>query len=141
MPNELRPFHLAVPVHDLAVARKFYGEILGCEEGRSTKQWVDFDFYGHQFVAHLKEGMEANPHINLVDGKKIPVPHFGVVLDWTDWEKLRDRLVEHEMKFVVEPYLRFEGQAGEQGTFFLSDFSGNALEFKTFKNINQLFTK
>jgi len=113
MANELRPFHLAVPVHDLMEARKFYGEILGCDEGRSNNQCVDW----------------------------IPVPHFGVVLVWKIWENLRDRLVKNEIKFIVEPYLRFEGQAGEQGTFFLNDFSGNALEFKTFKNINQLFAK
>ena len=141
MAHELRPFHLAVPVHDLTEARKFYGEVLNCDEGRSNKQWVDFDFFGHQFVAHLKEGMAANPHINPVDGKEIPVPHFGVVLEWRVWEKLKDRLIEHGIKFIVEPYLRFEGQVGEQGTFFLNDFSGNALEFKTFKNINQLFAK
>ena len=141
MPNELRPFHLAVPVHDLIDARKFYGELLNCDEGRSNDHWVDFDFYGHQFVAHLKEGMKVDVHINPVDGKAIPVPHFGVVLDWPEWESLRDRLIEFETKFVVEPYIRFEGMAGEQGTFFLRDFSGNTLELKTFRDINQLFKK
>lgn len=141
MTKQLRPFHLAVPVHDLAKARIFYGEIMGCEEGRSSDHWIDFDFYGHQFVAHLKDGMEVDNHINEVDGKQIPVPHFGVVLDWDDWEELAERFRKSNFPFVVEPYIRFENQPGEQGTFFLLDYSGNALEFKSFKNLDQLFAK
>lgn len=141
MSNPLRPFHLAVPVHDISMARKFYGEIMGCSEGRSSDHWVDFDFYGHQFVAHLKAGMTANLHENPVDGHQVPVPHFGVVLDWDDWEELADRFRKADLNFIIEPYIRFEGQPGEQGTFFLKDFSGNALEFKSFKNMDQLFAK
>lgn len=141
MTRQLRPFHLAVPVHSIAKAREFYGEIMGCEEGRSSDHWVDFDLFGHQFVAHLKEDMESDLHVNPVDGKQVPVPHFGVVLDWEDWEELGDRFKNAGLTFIIEPYIRFEGQPGEQGTFFLNDFSGNALEFKSFKNIEQLFAK
>ncbi len=141
MSNPLRPFHLAVPVHDISLARRFYGEIMGCAEGRSSDHWVDFDFYGHQFVAHQKEGMKADLHENPVDGLQVPVPHFGVVLDWDDWEELADRFRKANLNFIIEPYIRFEGQLGEQGTFFLKDFSGNALEFKSFKNMDQLFAK
>lgn len=130
-----------MPVHDLAMARKFYGEIMGCREGRSSDHWIDYDLFGHQFVAHLNEGMEPDLHENDVDGKQVPVPHFGVVLDWADWEALADKFRAHDIPFVVEPYIRFAGQPGEQGTFFLKDFSGNALEFKSFKNLDQLFAK
>lgn len=114
---------------------------MGCKEGRSSDHWVDFDLYGHQFVAHLKEGLGEELHTNPVDGKNIPVPHFGVVMDWEDWENLAKRFEEAGLQFIVEPYVRFEGEPGEQGTFFLKDFSGNALEFKSFKNIEQLFAK
>lgn len=112
---------------------------MGCAEGRSSVHWIDFDLFGHQFVAHLKEGMQPDQHINQVDGKAVPVPHFGVVLDWEHWEQLAKRFWDADIKFVIEPYIRFENQPGEQGTFFLYDFSGNALEFKSFKNIDQLF--
>ena len=101
MTKQLRPFHLAVPVHDISLARKFYGEIMGCEEGRSDDSWVDFDLYGHQFVAHLKEGLEVEDHSNPVDGKHVPVPHFGVVLDWEDWEALAERFKKANLEFVI----------------------------------------
>ena len=139
--HKIRPFHLAMPVHDLALARKFYGEIMGCAEGRSSDHWIDYDLYGHQFVAHLNAEMKPDLHENAVDGHQVPVPHFGVVLDWADWQALVDRFRSHKLQFIIEPYIRFEGQPGEQGTFFLKDFSGNALEFKSFKDINQLFAK
>jgi len=137
--NKIRPFHLAVPVHDLALARLFYGEIMGCPEGRSSDHWIDYDLFGHQFVVHLNESMKPDLHSNPVDGHDVPVPHFGVVLDWTDWEALAERFRAHGLQFVIAPYIRFQGLPGEQGTFFLKDFSGNALEFKSFKDINQLF--
>jgi extradiol dioxygenase family protein len=139
--NNIRPFHLAVPVHDLGLARKFYGEIMGCSEGRSSDHWIDYDLYGHQFVAHLNEETKPDLHENAVDGHQVPVPHFGVVLDWEDWEELARRFEAHNLQFIIEPYIRFTGLPGEQGTFFLKDFSGNALEFKSFKDINQLFAK
>ncbi|MEP1035566.1 VOC family protein [Ekhidna sp.] len=138
--NKLKPFHLAVPVKDLEETRVFYREVMGFEEGRSSECWVDFNFYGHQFVIHkvdIKEDIEVNP----VDGKAVPVPHFGVVLDWSDWETLSKRLKESNIDFVIEPYVRFEGQVGEQATMFFMDPSGNALEFKSFKNEEDLFAK
>jgi extradiol dioxygenase family protein len=130
-----------MPVHDLQLARKFYGEIMGCAEGRSSDHWIDYDLYGHQFVAHLNADMKPDLHENAVDGHQVPVPHFGVVLDWKDWEELAERFRTHKLTFIIEPYIRFKGLPGEQGTFFLKDFSGNALEFKSFKDINQLFAK
>ncbi len=139
----LRPFHLAFPVHDLALARQFYGELLGCPEGRSSEHWIDFDLFGHQVVAHLDEGAgkRAAGMVNPVDGHDVPVPHFGVVLTMEDWRALRDRLVEAGVEFVVEPYIRFEGQPGEQATMFFLDPSGNALEFKAFEDLSRLFAK
>ncbi len=140
---QIPPFHLAVPVHDLVAARTFYGELLGCEEGRSSDRWIDFNFYGHQFVAHLKadhpgpEGLHHNP----VDGHAVPVPHFGVVLPWESWEALADKLKSTGQSFVIEPYIRFQGEVGEQATMFLLDPSGNALEFKAFKDMTQMFGK
>jgi len=139
--NHLSPFHLAIPVHDISKARAFYGGIMGCSEGRSAEHWVDYNFFGHQLVVHRDPNMKPDPHVNPVDGKQVPVPHFGVVLPWNDWEELSDRFKEAEVRFIIEPYIRFEGQPGEQGTFFLKDYSGNALEFKTFKDLNQLFLK
>ena len=140
--SELRPFHYAFPVHDLQEARHFYGEILGCSEGRSSDRWVDFNLYGHQIVAHLLTST-SNPHsqdrANPVDGHPVPVPHFGVVLTMEEWTILRDRLVQAGIKFAIEPYLRFEGEVGEQATLFLLDPSDNALEFKAFRNLSQLF--
>lgn len=135
---DLPPFHLAFPVHDLAQARAFYGDLLGCREGRSDERWVDFDFFGHQVVAHLSES-KAPCDSNPVDGYEVPVPHFGAVLDWETWHGLADRLRAASVAFVIEPYLRFEGLPGEQATMFLLDPSGNALEFKAFKDPTQLF--
>ena len=138
---ELTPFHIAFPVHDLEAARGFYGGVLGCPEGRSSDQWIDFDLYGHQIVAHLKPGPAAKAHHNPVDGHDVPVPHFGVVLDMDRWRELADRLRAAGTQFVIEPYIRFEGQVGEQATMFFHDPSGNALEFKAFKDRSQLFAK
>ncbi|QYE34784.1 VOC family protein [Polymorphobacter sp. PAMC 29334] len=132
-------FHLAFPVDDLAAARGFYGGALGCGEGRSAETWVDFDLYGHQLVAHLAPGSLI--HRNAVDGDAVPVPHFGLVLGWDDWEALRDRLVAANQQFEIEPHIRFKGETGEQATMFLFDPAGNALEFKAFKDIGQLFAR
>ena len=141
----LQPFHLAIPVTDLAQSRHFYGTVFGCTEGRSSAQWVDFNFFGHQLVIHLvpadcaKKELRSNSQISHVDGHGVPVPHFGMVLAWDDWHVLSDRLTALKTKFVLEPGIRFKGQVGEQATFFLLDPSGNALEFKAFKDIGQLF--
>ena len=141
--KKLNPFHLAVPVYDLEKCRHFYREIIGCEEGRSSANWVDFDFFGHQFVIHkvpepeTKKLAPSNP----VDGKEVPVPHFGVVLDWDYWHVFAARLEAHAVQFVIEPYIRFKGEVGEQATLFFVDPDGNALEFKAFKDMNQLFAK
>ena len=132
-------FHLAVPVDDLAAARAFYGGVLRCGEGRSAATWVDFDFYGHQLVAHLAPG--AGHERNIVDGDAVPVPHFGLVLARDDWEALRDRLHAASIRFEIEPHIRFAGQAGEQATMFVFDPAGNALEFKAFRDIGQLFAR
>ncbi len=139
----LSPFHLAIPVHDLPAARTFYGEVFGLEEGRSSEQWVDFDFFGHQLVIHEHPRMpyQAQANTNPVDGHDVPVPHFGVVLGWEEWEALAERLRERGTEFVIEPYVRFQGQVGEQATMFLLDPCGNALEFKAFKDMSQLFAK
>ena len=140
--SNLRPFHLAVPVKSLVKARAFYRDILGFEEGRSSAQWVDFNFYGHQFVIHEVVGEEAEAASqNPVDGKNVPIPHFGVVLTWQQWEELSARLQSEATEFVIEPYVRFEGQIGEQATMFFLDPSGNALEFKAFKDDSQIFAK
>lgn len=139
----LRPFHLAFPVHDLDAARNFYGALLGCPEGRSDRDWVDFDFFGHQIVAHVTpaavaaRGEDRNP----VDGKSVPVPHFGVVLSMEDWQTLADRLTDAGLQFVIEPTIRFEGQPGEQATMFFRDPSGNALEIKAMAQPENLFAK
>jgi len=138
----LQPFHLAVAVADLGEARRFYGGLLGCAEGRSSAQWVDFDFFGHQLVAHLDHSASARrPVHNAVDGKDVPVPHFGVVLEWDSWHQLADRLRAAGVRFGIEPGIRFQGQVGEQATMFFQDPSGNALEFKTFRDLAQLFAK
>ena len=134
----LRPFHLAFPVHDLAAARAFYGDVMGCAEGRSSDAWIDFDFYGHQIVAHLG-GEKPTAHHNPVDGHDVPVPHFGVVLTMADWETLADRLRAADTMFIIEPTVRFRGLPGEQATMFLTDPSGNALEFKAFSDDAALF--
>ena len=155
----IAPFHLAFPVDDLARARDFYGRLLGCLEGRSSSEWIDFDFFGHQIVAHLAPPRLGAPapasapasasasapgtgdHHNAVDGHDVPVPHFGVVLAWDDFHALASRLREHGMRFVIEPYIRFAGQVGEQATMFFRDPAGNALEFKAFRDLAQLFAK
>ena len=140
------PFHVALQVRDIDEARHFYKDILGCPEGRSDSQWVDFNLYGHQFVCHLNPNLgpsgKIGSHYNPVDGHGVPVPHCGVVMEMDAWNSLADRLRGHHVKFVVEPHIRFPGKPGEQATMFLMDPSGNALEFKAFKNIaSQLFAK
>lgn len=139
--NDLPPFHLAIPVHDLAAARAFYGGLLGCPEGRSAERWVDFDFFGHQLVCHVSGSTpERAPATNPVDGHDVPIPHFGAVLGMDAWHALADRLRDAGVEFVIEPQLRFEGQPGEQATMFLLDPSGNAIEFKAFHDVaSQLF--
>lgn len=138
----IQPFHIAVAVHDIDKARFFYTDILGCSEGRSTPIWIDFNLYGHQFVTHLNPTMEIKKHhTNPVDGYDVPVPHYGVVLTMDQWNILANKLKEKDVHFIIEPYVRFKGQAGEQATMFFLDPSGNALEFKAFQNINQLFAK
>ena len=138
----LTPFHIAFPVDDLDAARNFYGTTLGCPEGRSSAQWIDFDLFGHQIVAHLKpSSTNGKAHHNPVDGHDVPVPHFGVVLPMKDWETLAERLRRAGIAFVIEPYIRFKGETGEQATMFFLDPAGNALEFKAFADIGQLFAK
>ena len=134
-------FHLAFPVTDLAKARAFYGEFLGCPEGRSSPEWVDFDFYGHQIVSHLVGASDAGAATNPVDGHNVPVRHFGVILPMDEWRKLADKLTEAGTKFVIEPHVRFGGQPGEQATMFFLDPFGNALEFKAFEDMGQIFAK
>ena len=138
--SNLRPFHLAVPVHNLEECREFYRDILKMEEGRSDEKWVDFNFYGHQFVIH-ETGQKSNLKNNHVDGHGVPVPHFGVVLTMEDWKALAEALKKVKMDFIIEPYIRFKGEPGEQATMFFLDPSGNAIEFKAFQNLNNLFTK
>ena len=140
------PFHLAFPVRDVEEGRQFYVTVLGCEEGRSDESWVDLNLYGHQIVAHHKPPADSsdnssNVHHNPVDGHDVPVPHFGVVLDWEAWHDLAERLKVSGVNFVIEPYIRFQGQVGEQATMFFLDPSGNALEFKAFKDPSQLFAR
>ncbi len=135
----LTPFHLAFPVHDLQLARQFYAGVLGCREGRSATHWIDFDLYGHQIVAHLQPGTRPPPHHNPVDGHAVPVPHFGVVLEWEAWQALAQHLRSQHVSFVIEPYIRFAGEVGEQATMFFLDPSGNALEFKSFRDFSQIF--
>jgi extradiol dioxygenase family protein len=137
----LPPFHLAFPVHDLAAARAFYGDLLGCPEGRSSDAWVDFDFYGHQIVAHLAPGECGSTQTSAVDDHNVPVRHFGAVLDMDTWSVLAKKLQAAGTRFVIEPYIRFKGEPGEQATMFFMDPSGNALEFKAFKDRSSLFAK
>ncbi len=139
--KSIPPFHVAIPVHDVQLARVFYRDVLGCEEGRSADKWVDFNLYGHQFVIHYKPKSEHETHTNEVDGHNVPVPHYGVVLPWEEWDILADRLRAADITFVIAPYIRFEGQPGEQATMFFLDPCGNALEFKAFKDISQMFAK
>ena len=140
-PAPLSPFHLAFPVHDLAAARQFYGQTLGCPEGRSSDEWIDFNFHGHQIVAHLAPGECGAAQRNAVDGHGVPVRHFGIVLPLADWEALAARLKATGTQFVIEPYIRFQGQPGEQATMFFLDPSGNAIEIKAFADITKLFAK
>lgn len=141
----LTPFHLAIPVRDLDEARRFYGGVLGCPEGRSDETWVDFNLLGHQVVCHLDPGLgkegRVRAHVNPVDGHGVPVPHFGVVLTMEQWESLAQRLRAQGVRFAIEPYIRFKGLVGEQATMFFYDPSGNALEFKAFRDLSQLFAK
>jgi uncharacterized protein len=146
MHPHISPFHLAFPVDDLAAARAFYGGLLGCPEGRSSSEWIDFNLFGHQIVAHLRPRAEAGAppaaaHHNTVDSHDIPIPHFGVVLPLDEWEKLAHKLRAANIAFIVEPYIRFRGEIGEQATMFFLDSAGNALEFKAFADPNQLFAK
>ncbi|TNE63845.1 MAG: glyoxalase [Alphaproteobacteria bacterium] len=136
----VQPFHLAVPVDDLQAARDFYGGVMGCPEGRSSERWIDFDFFGHQFVVHLGTPV-GQPDCNDVDGKQVPSFHYGVVLDWDDWHALAVKLAAAEIEFIIEPGIRFEGEVGEQATMFFLDPAGNALEFKAFRDIGQLFAR
>jgi extradiol dioxygenase family protein len=141
--SHLRPFHIAFPVHDLAAARAFYGGVLGCPEGRSAPEWVDFDLFGHQIVAHLKpaRARDGGAPSNADDGHNVPVPHFGVVLTMADWEALAARVAAAGIPFGVAPHVRFRGEPGEQATMFFRDPSGNALEFKAFADLGQLFAR
>ena len=136
----MQPFHLAIPVHDLPAARHFYHEVLGCPLGRTDPKWIDFNFFGHQLSVHLKPEECHLAETNAVDGEQVPVRHFGLVLEWSEWEKLAERIRGLNALFLIAPTIRFAGKVGEQGTFFMRDPSGNALEFKTFKDIgSQLF--
>lgn len=138
----LQPFHLAIPVNDLAQTRQFYGEFLGFSEGRSNEKWIDWNFFGHQLVTHLRSKQVDSRNLqiaNEVDGHGVPVPHFGVVLEWQEWHKFAEKLKNAKIQFVIEPYIRFRGEIGEQATMFFYDPSGNALEFKAFSDISQLF--
>ena len=137
----IQPFHLAIPVQDLEKCRTFYRDILNCEEGRSSEHWVDFNFFGHQLVIHQKDGFNPERISNPVDGHDVPVPHFGVVLTWEDWHSLADQLKAKNTKFEIAPCIRFEGKVGEQATMFFTNPEKNALEFKAFRDMSQLFAK
>lgn len=140
--SQLTPFHIAIPVHNLDECRVFYREVLGCEEGRSSDQWVDFNLFGHQLVIHYKpKEATEDLHHNPVDGKHVPVPHYGVVLPWEKFMSFSEGLKSKNIDFIIEPYIRFEGEVGEQATMFFKDPAGNALEFKSFKDFGQLFAK
>ena len=136
----MSPFHLAIPVQEITTTRDFYRDVLGCKEGRSSDHWVDFDFFGHQLVIHLNQSKKNIDTENIVDGKNVPVPHFGIVLDWKMFTQIEKR-IRNKVEFIIKPYVRFKGERGEQKTMFFKDPSGNALEFKSFKNIDQLFEK
>ena len=137
----LQPFHLAIPVDNIEKSRNFYTNILGFKEGRSDLKWVDYDFFGHQLVIHLDNTKIRDKNFNSVDGYEVPVPHFGVVLEWNEWLSFSDKITKLKIEFIIKPYIRFKGQVGEQATMFFLDPSGNALEFKSFKNQDQLFKK
>lgn len=135
------PFHLAFPVSNLDETRRFYGTVLGCVEGRSAKKWIDFDFFGHQISAHLRPDECTEAQANEVDGDKVPVRHFGAILDWEEWHRIVERLESHKVSFIIEPKIRFKGKPGEQATVFIRDPSGNALEFKSFRDPKRLFAR
>lgn len=139
--KNLSPFHLAIPVNNIAKCKIFYKEILGCNEGRSSDNWVDFDLFGHQLVIHYHESNNKNLHTNPVDGKDVPIPHFGVILEWENFKRFSSKLEKKGVEFIIKPYIRFEGEPGEQATMFFKDPSGNALEFKSFKDSSQIFAK
>tara|TARA_B100001540_G_scaffold4515_1_gene4011 strand:- start:2009 stop:2425 length:417 start_codon:yes stop_codon:yes gene_type:complete len=135
------PFHLAFPINDIEETKSFYKKHFNCEIGREDKKWVDFDFYGHQLSAHLRPEELKNTKKNSVDGKDVPVRHFGVILEWETWHRLSSKLKENDIDFIIDPYIRFKGEVGEQATMFFLDPSGNALEFKSFKDSSQVFAK
>ena len=136
-----QPFHLAFPVTNLEKTREFYEELLGCEVGRTSERWIDFNFWGNQMSAHLTEEPIVEPAANPVDGKQVPIKHFGAILEMEEWKALAEKLKANGIKFIIEPYIRFEGEAGEQATMFFMDPSGNALEFKSFQDFDQIFAK
>ena len=139
--SAIRPFHLAIPVHDLEIAREFYGDILGCSTGRESENWIDFNFFGHQLVTHLDKNMQISDSTNTVDGNRVPVPHFGIILKKKDWDTLAKKLSAANVDFIVEPRTRFKDNTGEQSTMFIKDPSGNALEFKSFQDDGHIFTR
>lgn len=140
--NTLTPFHIAIPVHNLEECRTFYGAVLGCKEGRSNEHWIDFNLFGHQLVIHYTPKTSNNAtHYGAVDGKHVPVPHYGVVLPWDTFHEFAEKLKKKGISFAIAPYIRFKGEVGEQATMFFYDPSGNALEFKAFKDITRLFAK
>lgn len=132
-------FHIAAPINDIETTRRFYGGLLGCVQGREAERWIDFDFFGHQVSFHLADTDQSIEPTNSVDGKDVPVRHFGAVLDWDDWHTLSETLRNAGTNFIIEPYIRFKGETGEQATMFFLDPSGNALEFKSFKDESQIF--
>ena len=137
----MNQFHYAFKVKDIASTRKFYAEILGCTEGRSTEHWIDFDFFGNQLSAHVSNNLTELDYCGQVDGVSVPIPHFGCILEYPQFIEIQKRLIAHNIKFIVEPQTRYEGQKGEQLTMFILDLSGNPLEFKSFKNTNEIFSK
>lgn len=139
--SKFKPFHLAFPIRNIEETRAFYGELLGCDIGRSTDKWIDFNFFGHQLSAHIKPEELAQAKTNAVDGKNVPVRHFGAILPWKEWHELADKLKANGIEFVIEPYIRFQGEVGEQATMFFLDPCGNALEFKSFQDESQIFAK
>ena len=139
--DQIPPFHLAIPVNDIDRAREFYVNILSCKEVRCTDSWINFNFYGHQLVVHVYPNHRGHDHSNIVNGHSVPVPHFGIVMDWDDWHLLSARLKNSSVRFVIEPSIRNKGKTGEQASMFFLDPSGNALEFKAFKDVGKLFTK
>ena len=139
--KKLSPFHLAIPVNDLIKSRNFYGQVLELEEGRSSDHWVDFNFFGHQLVIHLKDNHSNEEDTNHVDGKDVPIPHYGIILEWDQFQNFSNLLKKKKINFIIKPYIRFKGLIGEQATMFFKDPSGNALEFKSFRDPNQIFKK